>query len=144
MRTVLVTAMLTLAIDQGVKDLLRRTLGTRSVRLGSAATLRLVSARVWLARANREPRVARMWLVWALAAGALVTLAGWIPSSSLPVGLLLGGSLSHAWETTARGSVSDYICSKWWPAFNLADVAITAGTVGILLTGTLALRAALG
>ena len=36
------------------------------------------------------------------------------------------------------------ICSKWWPAFNLADVAITAGTVGIVLTGTLALRAALG
>ena len=144
MRTVLVTAVLTLAIDQGVKDLLRRRLGTRSVRLGAGATLRLVSARMWLARANRESRVARMWLVWVLAAGALVTLAGWIPSSSVPVGLLLGGSLSHAWETTARGSVSDYICSKWWPAFNLADVAITAGTVGIVLTGTLALRAALG
>ena len=74
MRTLLLTAALTLAIDQGVKDLLRRTLGTRSVRLGSAATLRLVSARVWLARANREPRVVRMWLVWALAAGALSRL----------------------------------------------------------------------
>ena len=144
MRTVLVTAVLTLAIDQGAKDLLRRRLGARSY--GSERGPRCG----WSARAcgSLAPIASR-------ASAACGWCGHWqrVPSSrlpdgsrlsSLPVGLLLGGSLSHAWETTARGSVSDYICSKWWPAFNLADVAITAGTVGILLTGTLALRAALG
>jgi lipoprotein signal peptidase len=47
------------------------------------------------------------------------------------VGLLLGGSLSNAMEGSLRGSVTDYVCLRFWPAFNLADVALTAGAVGL-------------
>ena len=80
-----------------------------------------------------------MWMLWVLGASALAILAGVIPSSELFVGLLLGGSLSHALETSSRGSVSDYICSRWWPAFNLADVGITIGAVGVMTQALIAL-----
>ncbi len=39
-----------------------------------------------------------------------------------------------------RGSVSDYVCLRFWPAFNLADVAITVGAIGLLLTTFMAMR----
>jgi lipoprotein signal peptidase len=130
-------------IDQAVKHMLRRRLGARSVPLGPLASLRMVSARVWLARGGAQPNLVLMWTIWALAAGVLVILAGEMPRSAFFVGLLLGGSLSHALETSSRGTVSDYICSKWWPAFNLADVAITIGAVGIVMHASFALRVAL-
>jgi lipoprotein signal peptidase len=39
-----------------------------------------------------------------------------------------------------RGGVSDYVCLRVWPAFNLADVAITVGAIGVLLTTFMAMR----
>lgn len=54
-----------------------------------------------------------------------------IPSCGLFAGLLLGGSLSHLIESAVRGSICDYIRLRFWPAFNLADVAITAGALGL-------------
>jgi lipoprotein signal peptidase len=128
-------------IDQGVKHLLRRKLGSQSVTLGPLVSLRMVSAHVWLARADGQSSLALMWMLWVLAASALLILAGLIPSCGVFVGLLLGGSLSHALETSWRGSVSDYICSGWWPAFNLADVAITIGALGVVIHASIALRA---
>ena len=118
-------------------------LGSRSVPLGPLVSLRMVSARVWLARSERPSSLVLMWVLWVLAASALAILAGAIPPSRLFVGLLLGGSLSHALETSWRGKVSDYICSEWWPAFNLADVAITVGGLGVVTHATIALRVAL-
>jgi signal peptidase II len=126
-------------IDQGIKHLLRRRLGSGSLPVGRAVSLRIVTARVWLARAERPPQVSMMWTVWVLAAGAVGILADVVPSSRLFAALLLGGSLSHALETSWRGGVSDYICSRWWPAFDLADVAITIGALGVVMRASIAL-----
>jgi lipoprotein signal peptidase len=48
------------------------------------------------------------------------------------VGLLLGGSLSHAVESSLRGSIADYVCFRFWPAFNLADLALAVGAIGTI------------
>jgi lipoprotein signal peptidase len=48
------------------------------------------------------------------------------------VGLLLGASLSHALETSVRGSVTDYICVRAGFVFNLADLALAAGALGLM------------
>ena len=56
------------------------------------------------------------------------------------VGLLLGGSLSNALESSLRGTVSDYVCLRFWPAFNLADLALAAGAIGILAELLMAVR----
>ena len=126
--------------DQAVKLLLRRTLGSRAMRLGPFVDVHLVRARIWRARVGGRSTLARMWAMWSVAAGTLTTVAILMPASGLFIGLLLGGSLSHGLEMSLRGSVSDYICLRFWRAFNLADVAITAGAIGIVAHASIALQ----
>jgi signal peptidase II len=120
--------------DQVLKLVLRRRLGSRSVPLGGVGGLRILRTRIWLARRGGPPNLAAIWTLWLLAAGAVALLSALIPSCGWFAGLLLGGSLSHGLESSVRGGVSDYVCLRFWPAFNLADVAITVGAIGVLLT----------
>jgi len=52
--------------------------------------------------------------------------------------LLLGGALGNALDRLYRGHVVDFIdvyAGRWhWPAFNLADSAITLGVLLLLWT----------
>jgi signal peptidase II len=118
--------------DLASKSLLRRVLGSRAAVLGPLGSLQLVPARIWLAHLPGRSNPAALWTLWALAAGALALASAGIPSSRPFVGLLLGGSLSNALESSLRGRVTDYICLRFWPAFNLADVALAAGAIGVL------------
>jgi signal peptidase II len=117
-------------------------LRTGTVSLGSFGAVRLVETRIWWLRPRRSPALAWVWTVWSLAAALLAAVAALTPVSPVFVGVLLGGSLSHAIETSVVGGVTDYICLRFWPAFNLADVAITVGTLGVLVdTGVTISRA---
>jgi signal peptidase II len=49
------------------------------------------------------------------------------------VGLLAGGALGNLVDRLAAGEVTDYVDIGSWPAFNLADIAITAGVVLMVL-----------
>ena len=51
------------------------------------------------------------------------------PLMWLPVGLLLGGALGNIVDRLREGAVTDFLKIPAWPAFNLADVAITVGVV---------------
>jgi signal peptidase II len=55
------------------------------------------------------------WLVW------------------LPAALLVGGALGNLADRVRDGAVIDFIDLPLWPTFNLADVAITAGVLLLLL-----------
>jgi signal peptidase II len=55
------------------------------------------------------------------------------PWAWLPTGLLLGGALGNLVDRLAEGAVTDFVDLPLWPAFNLADVAITVGVVALLL-----------
>ncbi len=46
--------------------------------------------------------------------------------------LILGGTLSNLLDRIFRGAVMDYITIKGFPAFNLADAALTAGAALII------------
>ncbi len=50
--------------------------------------------------------------------------------------LIIGGGVSNIIDRLIRGCVIDFIDLKVWPAFNLADTAITIG-VGILILSLL-------
>ncbi len=51
----------------------------------------------------------------------------------LPAGLMVGGALGNLADRLRDGAVTDFIKLPHWPAFNLADTAITLGVVALLL-----------
>jgi signal peptidase II len=51
----------------------------------------------------------------------------------LATGLLLGGAAGNLIDRAREGAVTDFLDLPLWPAFNLADVAITAGVLVLLL-----------
>ena len=68
---------------------------------------------------------------------------GWLLRKPLPpleatgYSLIMGGALGNAVDRALRGHVVDFLdfhLGAWhWPAFNLADTAITLGVVALLL-----------
>jgi signal peptidase II len=77
-------------------------------------------------------------LVIALIAGALVLLLAYFarhadaPGLWLPVGVVLGGALGNLADRAREGTVIDFIDPLVWPAFNIADMAIVGGVLGLL------------
>ncbi len=50
----------------------------------------------------------------------------------LPVGVIAGGAIGNLIDRIRDGAVIDFIDPSFWPAFNLADVAIVLGILGML------------
>ena len=78
-------------------------------------------------------------LVIAIIALALLALVLYFARHSarpliwLPTGLLIGGALGNIVDRIRDGAVTDFLKIPAWPAFNLADVAITFGVVALVL-----------
>ncbi len=70
---------------------------------------------------------------------ALVLVLVWFaldprrPGLWLAVGLLAGGALGNLADRVRTDAVTDFIDPPLWPTFNLADVAITLGALGLIL-----------
>jgi signal peptidase II len=129
--------------DLGLKRLVHQRLACARLSLGLLGCLRTVTARLWLVRADGRVRLSAACALWALMAASLVVVSAWLPDSRVPICLMLAGSLSNLLEHAARGAVTDYVCLRGWPAFNLADVALTAGAVSLLATSVAPAAAAL-
>jgi signal peptidase II len=85
------------------------------------------------------------WALLALKAIAAVLLWIWLARASsrltaVALGLIIGGAIGNAIDRLAYGAVADFVLFhittesfnfKWY-VFNLADVAIVAGVVGLL------------
>ena len=94
------------------------------------------------------------WVLLAFKAVAVVALAVWVRRASsrlmaFSLGLIIGGALGNAIDRLAYGWVADFVLfyaatPTWrfnWYVFNLADVAIVAGVVGVLYDSLLGPRA---
>jgi lipoprotein signal peptidase len=133
MRALLAGVVLIPVLDQLIKTAVLQTLRQQSLPLGPLGRLHATRGRLWIARGAARPSMGVLWTLWIVAAAALVAITVRAPSSGVFAGLLLGGSLSHLVETSRRGWICDFICLRFWPAFNLADVALTAGAIGMVL-----------
>ena len=47
----------------------------------------------------------------------------------LPVGMLLGGAAGNLIDRVRIGAVTDFVKIPHWPAFNVADIAVTFGVL---------------
>lgn len=78
-------------------------------------------------------------LVILLASLALIALGAFIasaPESNLTWisgGLIFGGAVGNLIDRIRLGHVTDFILLPHWPAFNLADCAVTAGVILLAL-----------
>ena len=74
----------------------------------------------------------------AIGAACVVALLAFFATHSrrplvwLPTGLLLGGAAGNLIDRLHQGYVTDFIDLPLWPAFNLADSAITIGVLSLL------------
>ena len=94
------------------------------------------------------------WALLAIKAAAVVLLVVWLARSTtrltaLSLGLIIGGAIGNAIDRVAYGFVVDFVLfhvntASWrfyWYVFNLADVAIVAGVIGLLYDSLTAGRA---
>lgn len=78
-------------------------------------------------------------LVLAITIGGLALVVGWFavaaarPGLWLGIGLLVGGALGNLADRIREDGVTDFLDPPLWPAFNVADIAITAGVVVVAL-----------
>jgi signal peptidase II len=78
-------------------------------------------------------------LVLVVTAVALIAVAGWFALAPqraglwAGVGLLVGGAVGNLVDRVDGSGVTDFIDPPLWPAFNVADVAITAGVAALAL-----------
>lgn len=59
--------------------------------------------------------------------------------TAMPYALVIGGAIGNVIDRLEHGKVIDFIQWHWrdyfWPAFNIADMAIVGGAIGIALFG---------
>lgn len=78
------------------------------------------------------------WLVTLLTLAALSFLLGYFALRArtralwIPVGAIVGGALGNLADRARDGAVIDFIDPAFWPAFNVADIAIVVGILGLL------------
>ena len=109
-------------------------------------------------RTMLEPKTqgpAGQWVLLALKAAAVLLLWFWLAHAkdrltALALGLIIGGAIGNAIDRLAYGWVADFVffhisTATWrfnWYVFNLADVAIVAGVIGLLYESLVMDRAA--
>ena len=90
------------------------------------------------------------WAPWLLSAFALAVCVGllvWLHSlgsrlAAVGIGMIVGGAIGNVIDRVRFGAVVDFLdfhVGGWhWPAFNIADSAITVGVIMIVLQGLFA------
>ena len=133
MSTFVIGVILVPVFDQAVKRFVRTRVGRGSLSLGVFGRVRVVETQIWMTRALRGVSLPAMWGMWVAAAGASAVICAMVPTLGWAFGLLVGGALSHGLEASLRGSICDYVCLRFWPAFDLADVALTVGLLALAI-----------
>jgi signal peptidase II len=136
-----------IVLDQIVKVIVERVMETHPFGIPVLPFFSLVAA--W----NKGVSFSQLGFVphWLLAGGAIVValiLIGWLARidnrlQGIAIGLIAGGALGNAIDRLRIGAVFDFLDvyvraggREWhWPAFNVADSAITVGVILLLFHG---------
>jgi signal peptidase II len=86
----------------------------------------------------------QVWLFGILAMIVCIVLIAWLARTergewrtALPLALIVGGALGNLVDRLLRGQVTDFIQVYWrawsFPAFNVADSAISVGAIALIV-----------
>ena len=146
MRFGLSLAVLVLILDQVTKWLVRDALWQPPRRIELVGFLDLVPVEnrgISFGLLQSESG-AGVWLISAFALAVSAGLGFWLSRvrrlwPALALGLVIGGALGNLIDRLRLGWVIDFIdfhVAAWhWPAFNMADAAITVGVAMLLIDG---------
>jgi signal peptidase II len=125
----------TVAADQGVKAIVRTTI-ERGDEVHLFLGIQLVNVRNRGIAFGMFSGGGVLLVLFSLAALAalLVFFARHRdrPLVWVPTGLLIGGATGNLIDRAREGAVTDFLDLPRWPAFNVADVAITFGVLTLL------------
>jgi signal peptidase II len=144
----LLVSALAIVCDQATKALVRRTLVPYMPHVVIPHLLN------WTLAFNRGAAFSfladssgwQTWLFGMLAVVVSIGLGVWLARTrrgdwrtALPVSLIIGGALGNLVDRLIHGQVTDFIQVHWnawsYPAFNVADSAITIGAVLLIAFG---------
>ena len=129
----LVIAGLVLAADRYSKVAVsQRLCAGRVLSVGPCLRIRYVLTRFSVPGFLHSPTwLMFMWMATAasLAGAAHSGMFFRSPAAAMGLAAALAGSASNLYDRVRRGAVVDFLDLGWWPAFNVADIALVAGTV---------------
>ena len=133
----LVLALIVVAADQLSKGIVRGSLepGER-IDLALGVDLALISNE-GIAFGFLGDGGALVLVVTLVALGAMLAWFAVAPARQglwIAVGLLVGGAVGNLIDRIRIDGVTDFIDPPLWPAFNLADVAITFGAIALVVS----------
>lgn len=134
--TVIAVALVVTVLDTLIKVWARRALATHAVHVLGFVWWRLqYNAGVSFSIDRSGPLVATIATILVAVAVVAVGVRARRGAPALGFGLLIGGGLANVIDRLAATPhrVTDFIAVSSFPVFNLADVAITAGFVVLLV-----------
>lgn len=152
----LTVAVVACALDQASKVYLLQVadLANRPIRLGPFFDFILTKNTGISYGLLQTQGELEQWLLLGFKAAAVVLLWVWLARAhsrltALSLGLIIGGAIGNAIDRLAYGWVADFVffhvsTATWqfrWYVFNLADVAIVAGVIGLLYESLIGERA---
>lgn len=134
--TVIVVALVVSAADALTKAWARHALATHAVHVGGAIWLRLqYNSGISFSINQSGPLVTTVLTVIVALVVVAVGLRARPGAPAVGFGLLLGGGVANVIDRLAANPhrVTDYVALGNFPVFNLADVAITAGFLVLIV-----------
>jgi signal peptidase II len=125
-------------LDQITKWLVRRDVAELPRRLASWLTLEVVHNRGISFGTFAQGGAWVVVVVSAVIVALVILLFRLGPRYTLPLTLIIAGSLSNLVDRLRFGFVLDFVTVPHWPTFNVADIAIAGGAVWlgvVVLTG---------
>lgn len=129
-------ALVVIALDQITKALVRGSLGlgaTRQLLPGVTLVHTTNSGVAFSLLSGSAVTVTALALVVLAVLAFYFARHGSQPLLWLATGLIAGGALGNLIDRLRVGAVTDFIKLPDWPAFNVADSAITLGVVALVL-----------
>ncbi len=119
-----------LLLDQWSKRMVEHHVADRCISWGPILRIRCVNNLKDISRRDGARAVlVGVWFAALVSAILLYRSGAWFQSHTalFGLGLAFGGAAGNLLDVLRRGSIVDLIDLRWWPVFNLADVAIIAG-----------------
>lgn len=132
-RRLVAVALVTLVVDALSKVVAVATLSGRTVDLGWLELRLVENTGVAFSLGDHLPAAVVVALTGVMM--LVFTVAAWRGhlGSALPAGLILGGGFGNLVDRAIRGAVIDMFDVGPWPVFNIADVALTAGIILLVI-----------